>query len=179
MAANQKTHTEVPAKGKGHFPPFDKEHFASQLFWLAIAFVALYLIISKLAIPRIGGIFAARTGRVSHDLAEANRLKEESDAAIANYEKALADARARAQALAHETREKHAAEAEAARRALDATLDARIGEAEAAIAARKTAAMTNVEGIAIEATTAIVQRLVGVTLAGPDVAKAVSEAVKG
>jgi F-type H+-transporting ATPase subunit b len=176
MATGQKTHTEVPPKG--HFPPFQKEHFASQLFWLAVSFVALYLIISKLAIPRIGGIFAARTGRVSDDVAEAKRLKNESDAAIANYEKALADARARAQILANETREKYAAEAAAARKALDATLDARIAEAETIIATRRTAAMANVEGIAVEAASAIVERLIGKIPAGPDVANAVTEALK-
>ena len=58
MATGQKTHTEVPPKG--HFPPFQADTFASQLFWFAIAFVVLYLIISKLGIPRIGGIMEAR-----------------------------------------------------------------------------------------------------------------------
>ena len=176
MAAAQNTHTEVTPKG--HFPPFEKETFASQLFWLAIAFVALYVIVSRFAIPRIGGIMAARADRISDDLAEAKRLKDESNAAIAAYEKALADARSRAQALANETREKYAREAEAARRALDETLNARIAVAEQTIAATRTAAMTHVQEIAAATAAAIVERLIGSTPAETDVARAVAEALK-
>jgi F-type H+-transporting ATPase subunit b len=176
MAAGQKTHTEVPPKG--HFPPFDRETFASQLFWFAIAFVLLYVIISRLAIPRVGGIMDARRQSVEGDLAEAKRLKDSSDAAIAAYEKSLADARGRAQALANETREQYAAEAAAARKALDEALNARLAAAEQEIATRKTAAMTNVQDIAIETATAIVERLIGNAPAKPDVAKAVAGTLK-
>lgn len=176
MATGQKTHTEVPPKG--HFPPFQTDTFASQLFWFAIAFVALYVIMSRLAIPRVGGIIDARRQSVEGDIAEAKRLKDSSDAAIAAYEKALADARGRAQALANETREKYAAEAEAARKELDAALNTRIAEAEQTIATRRTAAMSNVSDIAIEAAAAIVERLAGTAPAKPDVAKAVADTLK-
>ena len=58
-------HTEVPSGGhKGPFPPFQRETFASQLVWFAICFVVLYLVVSKLALPRVGGILAERRGRV-------------------------------------------------------------------------------------------------------------------
>jgi F-type H+-transporting ATPase subunit b len=176
MAAGQKTHTEVPPKG--HFPPFDKETFASQLFWFAIAFVLLYVIISRLGIPRVGGIIEARRQSVEGDLAEAKRLKDSSDAAIASYEKALADARNRAQALANETREKHAKAADAARKQLDETLNTRISQAEQTIAARRTAAMANVQDIAVETAAAIVERLTGNAPAKDDVAKAVAGTLK-
>ena len=176
MAAGQKTHTEVPPKG--HFPPFQVDTFASQLFWFAIAFILLYVIISRLAIPRVGGIMDARRQSVEGDLAEAKRLKDASDAAIASYEKALADARGRAQALANETREKYAKEAETARHQLDATLNTRISQAEQAIAARRTAAMANVQDIAVETAAAIVERLTGNAPAKDDVAKAVAGTLK-
>jgi len=177
MAA-QKTGTEHPGGGKADFPPFQKDTFASQLVWLALIFALLYLLMSRIALPRIGGIMDARRQHVEDDLAEARRLKDESDAAIAAYEQALADARARAQALANETREKYAAEAEAARKNLDATLNARLAEAEQAIAARRTAAMANVQDIAIETAATIVERLIGKAPAGSDVAKAVADALK-
>ena len=133
----EKAHTEVPPKG--HFPPFEKETFASQLFWLAVAFVTLYVIISRLAIPRVDGIMNARQQRIENDLAEARRLKDESVAAMAAYEKALADARARAQALANEARDKYAAEAEAARKTLgrDAQCPPRRGRANHRCAANR------------------------------------------
>src|SRR3954465_171139 len=149
-------HTEHPA-GKPQFPPFNKETFASQLVWFAIFFIALYVIISRLAIPRIGGIVEARRNRVEGDLAGASRLKDQSGAALRAYEKSLADARGRAQALANETRDKLHAEAEVRRKALESQLNARLAEAEKTIAATKTAAMANVRGIAVDTASAIVE----------------------
>ena len=170
-------HTPASEHGKG-FPPFNPEFFASQLVWLVLVFGLLYLLMSRVALPRIGGIIETRRQRVEADVAEANRLKDSSDAAIAAYEKALAEARGRAQALANETRQKYATEAEAARKALDATLNTRIAESERTIAARRSAAMANVEGIAVETATAIVERLTGMAPAGAVVAKAVADALK-
>src|SRR3954466_2246970 len=137
-------HTEHPGGAKPQFPPFDKSTFASQLVWFAIFFIALYVIIARLAIPRIGGIIEARRGKVEGDLAEANRLKEQSDQALKAYEKSLADARGRAQALANETRDKLNTEADDRRKALENQLNAKLAEAEKTIAATKTAAMSNV-----------------------------------
>jgi hypothetical protein len=88
------TSTGHPAEGgHGVFPPFQSETFASQLVWLAIAFVLLYGLMAKLALPRVGSIINNRHKRIADDVAEASRLKGESDAAVAAYEKALADAR--------------------------------------------------------------------------------------
>lgn len=171
-------HTEHPGGGKPPFPPFNKETFASQLVWLVVFFIALYVIISKLAIPRIGGIIEARNSRIEGDLAEAKRLKDQSDAALASYEKALADARARAQALASETRDKLSAEADEARRKLEAELNTRLAKAEETIAATKTSAMANVEGIAVDTASAIVERLLGTAPAGGAVQAAVADALK-
>ena len=176
MATN--AHTEHPGGGKPQFPPFNKETFASQLVWFVIFFIALYVLIGRFAIPRIGGIIEARRGRVEGDLAEANRLKEQSDAALKSYEKSLADARNRAQTLANETRDKLNAEAEERRKALERQLNAKLAEAEKIIAATKTAAMANVHGIAIETAAAIVQRLIGTAPAGNAVEAAVADVLK-
>jgi len=155
------TEATPPSEHGGRFPPFQKDTFASQLLWLAIFFVALYLIASKLALPRVGSIIADRRKRISGDLDEAARLKDTADAAIASYEKALADARARAQAIAAENRDKINAEAEARRKAVEAGLHAKLTAAEQTIAATRTAAMASVQGIAQEAAVAIVARLIG------------------
>jgi F-type H+-transporting ATPase subunit b len=166
-------------KGGAHkFPPLQVETYASQVFWLAVTFVALYLLMARVALPRVGAIMDARRQRMEADVAEAHRLKDESDAAIAAYEKALADARGRAQALAAETRERYAAEADAARKALDATLNGRIAEAESVIAAKRAEAMANVQDIAAEAAAAIVERLIGTAPAAADVAGAVADTLK-
>jgi F-type H+-transporting ATPase subunit b len=165
----------IPASEHGRgFPPFDSKTFASQLFWLALAFIALYLLMSRIALPRIGSILDSRRQRIEGDLAEAQRFKDASDAAISAHEKALAEARGRAQALANETRAKAAAAAEARRKEVDAKLRARIAEAEKVIAATRSAAMTKVHSIAGEAAGAIVERLSGTKPASEDVSQAVS-----
>jgi F-type H+-transporting ATPase subunit b len=168
-------HTEVPGGGKPQFPPFNKETFASQLVWLAVFFIALYAIIARVVIPRIGGIVEARRDRIAGDLAEANNLKEQSDTALKAYETSLADARSRAQELANQTRDRLNAEAEKTRHTLEAEVNTKLARAEDTIAATKAAAMTNVQSIAVDAASAIVERLIG---AQPNTA-AVRSAVAG
>jgi F-type H+-transporting ATPase subunit b len=172
--AEPTAHTEAPV-GHGAFPPFQKDTFASQLVWLALTFVLLYALMAKIALPRIGAILATRGKRIADDLKAAERLKEQSDAAHAAYEKGLSDARGRAQAIANTTREQHTAEAEEVRKRLEAQLNLKIGEAEKSIAATRTAAMANVRTIAADAAAAIVQRLIGHAPAEQDVAAAVGD----
>jgi F-type H+-transporting ATPase subunit b len=180
--ATTTAHTEQPGH-KEPFPPFNAETFASQLFWLVICFVFLFVMMWKVALPRIGRIIDDRQKAVADDLAHAEKLKGDSDAALAAYEKALADARARAQAIANETRDKQAAEADAARKAQEAQLNAKLAEADKSIAATKTAAMGSIRSIASDAAKTIVERLIG---KAPDdksvnsaVDAAVSDVVKG
>ena len=155
------TEATPPSEHGGGFPPFQKDTFGSQLLWLAIFFVALYLIASRLALPRVGTIIADRRKRISGDLDEAARMKDAADAAIASYEKSLAEARAKAQTIAAQTRDKVAAEAEAKRKDVEADLHAKLMAAEQTIQTTRTAAMSNVQGIAKDVTVAIVARLTG------------------
>jgi F-type H+-transporting ATPase subunit b len=169
----------IPASEHGRgFPPFDAQSFPSQLIWLALTFIALYLLMSRVALPRIGSILEERRRRIAEDLAQAQRLEGLSDAAIAAHEKALNEARGRAQTLANETRANAAAAAEARRREVDAKLNLHVAEAEKAIAATRSAAMTNVRGIASDAASAIVERLIGTTPASQETAEAVNAVLK-
>jgi F-type H+-transporting ATPase subunit b len=180
MADEHSAMTEAtpPSEHRGAFPPFQKETFASQLFWLAICFAALYLMVSKLILPRMSTIIGERRDRIAGDLAEAGRMKGDADAAVAAYEKALADARSRAQGIAAENRDKLHAQAEANRKDLEGKLHDRLADAEKSIAATKASAMSNVRGIAHEAASAIVTHLTGTTPSPDAVAKAVEDAIK-
>jgi F-type H+-transporting ATPase subunit b len=169
--------TEAPG-GHGGFPPFQSENFLSQIVWLAVTFVLLYVLMSRIALPRIAGILAVRDKRIADDIAAANSLKEQSDAAHTAYEKALADARGRAQSIANATREQQAAAAEATNKRLEAQLHERIAAAEQSIAASRTSAMSNVGSIASDTAAAIVERLIGQAPAAREVAAAVSETMK-
>jgi F-type H+-transporting ATPase subunit b len=175
--AESTAHTHAPA-GHPAFPPFQTENFPSQLAWLAVSFVLLYVLMSKVALPRIGAIFAERSKRISGDLKAAQDFKAQSDAAHAAYEKALVDARARAQSIANAMREKQAAEAEATNKRLEAQLHDKLAVAEQSIAATRNSAMGNVGSIAAETAAAIVERLIGKTPADHEVAAAVGDALK-
>ena len=172
-------HTEVDGHGKAGFPPFQSETFASQLVSFAIAFALLYFIVSKFALPRVGGVIANREGIIENDLAEAQKLKDESDAALKAYETELANARARAQAIGSETRDKLNAQAKSDRKALEASLATKLADAEKTIATTRTTAMGNVRSIASDAATAIVQRLTGVAPDSKTVDSAVDASLKG
>ncbi len=168
--------TEAPG-GQHGFPPFQTENFPSQLVWLAVTFVLLYALMAKVALPRIGAILAERSKRIADDITAAQRLKERSDAAHATYEKALADARTRAQGIANATRERQAAEAEETNKRLEAELHERLAAAEQSIAATRTAAMSNVGTIASDTAAAIVERLLGTAPSADDVAAALTAAL--
>jgi F-type H+-transporting ATPase subunit b len=175
--AETTAHSEAPGD-KHAFPPFETQHFPSQLFWLALTFILLYLLMSRVALPRVAGIFAERSKRVSDDLAAAHRFKEQSEAANAAYQKSLADARAHAQGIANQTHERQTAEAEATNKTLEAQLHEKLAAAEQSIAATRAAAMGNVGAIATETAAAIVERLIGTAPNAQDVAAAIGELSK-
>jgi F-type H+-transporting ATPase subunit b len=174
--AETNAHSEVPAQHG--FPPFESEHFPSQLVWLAISFVLLYVLMSKIALPRIGSILAERNRLVSDDLAAAERLKEQSNAAHAAYEKALDDARHRAQTIASSTREQQAREAEALHKRLEAQFHDRFAAAEQSIAKSRAVAMGSVRAIAGETASAIVERLIGQSPRQEEIADALGNPAK-
>ena len=172
-------HTEAEGGHKAPFPPFQKDTFASQLVSLLIAFVALYLIVSRVALPRVGGLLDERQKAIEGDLTEAQKLKDASDAALKAYESELAAARSRAQAIGAETREKLNAAADAERKTLEERLTVKLAGAEKTIAVTRETAMSNVRGIATEAAAAIVQRLAGLVPDGKSVESAVDASLKG
>lgn len=165
-AAQGETHagTEVPAEG-GHggntFPPFDPATFSSQLFWLVITFGLFYIFLKKVVMPRLGGILEVRSNRIAQDLDQAAKLKSEADAAVAAYEQELAEAKANANTIGQKSRDEAKAEAETARKSVEAGLEKKLAEAEERITAIKTSAMKDVGSIAETTASAILESLVG------------------
>ena len=136
----KRTGAHTGAEGGQHsgaFPPFDSSTFPSQLVSLVVFFVALYIIVSRFALPRVGAVIDARQNKIEGDLAEAQKLKDESEAALKAYESDLAKARSKAQAIGAETREKLNAASEAERKSLEDKLAARLADAEKSIAATR------------------------------------------
>ena len=161
--------------GSGGFPPFKVESYPSQLFWLAITFTFLFVVLWRFAGPRIQGAIAERRGRINGDLAAAEAHRRDSEAALAAYESALAAARKRAQALADENRKSVSAEIDRAKQQADAEAQTAMAAADARIAATRDAAKVHVLNAARDAAMTIVARLTGETVS-PDEAAAAVEA---
>jgi len=174
-------HATTEAGGEHHavvFPPFDATTFASQILWFALAFAVLYLLMSRIAIPQIGSIIDKRKARIEGDLKEAERLRGETDKAVAAYEQALADARKNAHGIAEETRNAIKADLDGKRKVVEDDLSKKVADAEARISANKNEALGRVSEIAAETATALVTQLTGEANQA-DVNAAVAEAVKG
>jgi F-type H+-transporting ATPase subunit b len=163
------TGTLVPTAGetKAGFPPFDPATFSSQLIWLAITFGALYYVLSRIALPRIGEVIEERRDRIQRDLDEAERLKSETEKALAAYEASLAEARGRAQGIAKENRDRLTADVERKRLEVEAENTRKLEDAERRIAETKARALAQVSEIASETAGSVVERLLGESV-GPD-----------
>src|SRR5262249_12103806 len=144
----------------------------------ALTFTALYLLMSRIALPRVGAILEARRKHIDSHLSEAGRLKGESEEALGRYERSIAEARNRAQMLANEARQKQAVDAEAARKELEAKLNAHTAEPEKTIEARPSAARGNVPATPADAATAILERLIGRGAEPAEVKAAVADVLK-
>jgi F-type H+-transporting ATPase subunit b len=177
--ASTAAHTEAEGGHKAKFPPFDSSTYASQLVSFAVAFVLLYVIVSRAALPRMRGVLTARQVQIDGDLGEAQNLRDQSDAALKAYEAELVSARARAQTIGTEIRDKLNADSETNRKALEQRLAEKLAAAEKTIGETRTAAMGNVRAIAADAAGAIVQRLTGTAPDAGAVNSAIDATLKG
>ena len=159
-------------------PQLNPLDWAPQLIWLVITFGILYLLMKWVALPKIGSVIEMRQGRIAGDLEAADKLRRETQEAIAAYEQALAEAKARAHAIAQEARNRLKDEVAAERAALERDVAAKSAEAEARILEAKVSALKDVNAVASETAAENVRRLIGIAPAKPEVDLAVAAARK-
>jgi F-type H+-transporting ATPase subunit b len=162
----------------GGLPQLNPADFAPQLAWLAVTFVLLYLVLSRVTLPRIGEVLEERRDRVQRDLDAAERFKADTDAALAAYEKALSDARQKASSMAKEVRDRLAADTEGERTRVEGALNAQLADAEQRIAATKAKALSSVDEIAAETASAVVGKLLGEDVSPAEVKKVIQPAAE-
>jgi len=155
-------------------PQLNPLDWAPQLIWLLITFGILYLLMVYVALPRIGAVIEARAAHIAKDLATADKLRRETEGAIAAYEQALAEAKQKAHAIVEEGRAKLKAETAAERASLERDLGKKSAEAEARIAEAKHSAMREVNAVAADVAADIVRRLIGVAPAKAEIDQAVA-----
>jgi F-type H+-transporting ATPase subunit b len=147
--------------GSGTLPQLDTSTYPSQLLWLVIVFGALYLLLSKVLLPKIANALETRQSRIAADLAQAEQLNDDARKASEAYDAALADARAKANAIAQENRAEVLKELEAEQSKVDAQLADKLATAEKQIASTREKAMGEVENIAGQLVDDVVQELTG------------------
>ncbi len=160
-------------------PQFDPAVWSPQIVWLAISFIALYLLMSRIALPRISDILEEREHKISDSLRKAEHLKEDAEAAVAEYERTMADARTRAQSTVREIRDMAAAEAAARHGELSGRLHAEVAAAEGRIAAARDAAVAGIRDVAIDVAAVAVERLLAGKADRTAVAAAVDAVLEG
>ncbi|WP_050928670.1 F0F1 ATP synthase subunit B' [Aestuariivita boseongensis] len=170
--------TDVVEKAGPGMPQLDFSTFPNQIFWLVLTLIAIYLILSRVALPRIGAVLAERQGTITNDIAKAEELKQQAVEAEEAYNRALAEARAEAQRIAAEARAEIQADLDAAIAKADAEIAAKAAESEKAIADIRAGALESVRDVAKDTAAEIVAALGGKADA-KTVAAAVDARVKG
>ena len=169
-------HTEVPHESGG-LPQLNVSTFEEQVVWLFLTFIVLFVIVSRLVLPRVTKVLEEREERIAGDLDTAERLKKEAKEVRDAYEEAVALARKKAQETIFGAKEQIQADIAKAQAELDATLSARAEQAEAEIAKARDAALANIGDVASEVATALVSKLAGTSGDEAAVAKAVKAAL--
>jgi F-type H+-transporting ATPase subunit b len=159
-------------------PQLDLSTFPSQLFWLAVTFLLLYLLMSWVALPRVSAMIVARRARIEGDLERAAQMKAEAEAVMAAYERSLADARAQAQATLKEAMDRFAAEAAERQRKAAEALSAETSAAERRIADAKTQALASLRAVAIDVARTATRKLVGTDVDETSTAAAVDQVMR-
>ncbi len=159
-------------------PQLDFSTFPNQIFWLLVTLVVIYLILSRVVLPRVGSVLSERQGTITNDLAAAEELKQKAVEAEKAYNKALADARAEAQKIAAEAKAEIQAELDIAIGKADAEIAAKSAEAETAIAEIRKGSVENVKKVAADTAKEIVATM-GIKADAKSVTAAVTARMKG
>jgi F-type H+-transporting ATPase subunit b len=173
MAASEATAAAAAAgHGSGGLPQFDPSWWPGQMVWMLIIFGVMFFLFAKVFVPKVGGAIDVREDRISGDIGEARRLKEEADAQAAAAAAETAQGRAAAQKLALDAKAKAHAEA-AQREALEeAKLAETLAKAETQIVATRDQAMTHVREIASDTAGAIIEKLTGAAVTSEEIRSA-------
>ena len=159
-------------------PQLDPASFASQIFWLFICFTALYVIMNRWVLPRIGGVLQERRNKIETDLERAEQLRQDAEKVLSNHEAALADAHQRAAVILHEAYEADAAQATKQMAALDDHIKKQLAEADARIDEAKQAAIADIQDFSAPLTGEVLKKLAAVKPAAAVVKKAVVAATR-
>jgi F-type H+-transporting ATPase subunit b len=166
-------------KASSGFPPFDASLFTHQIIWWAIAFGALYWVMSRVALPRVKDVLDARAAKIRSDLDAASAAQAKAETARHALEKAQAEGRAQARRLVDDMRSQSAADIAAAQAAADADGARKIAAAEERLAAMRAGALADIRVAAAGLAGEIAAKLGSVAVSDAQAKAAVEKAMKG
>ena len=172
------TETTGAAESAPGMPQLDFTTFPNQIFWLVVTLIVIYMVLSRVALPRIASVLAERQGTITNDIAAAEELKQKAADAEAAYDKALADARAEANRIGAEAKAEVQVEIDGAIAKADAEIAARASEGEARINEIRDGATVAIREVAKDAAEAVIASM-GVDVDSAAIAAAVDARVKG
>lgn len=135
--------------------------WGNQIFWLLVALVAIFFLLSRIALPRIAAVLAERQGTITNDIAAAEDLKAKAAEAETAYEQALTDARTEAAKIVADARAEIQADLDRAMADADAEIAVKAAESEKAIAEIRAGAMESVKEVAKDTAKEIVSAMGG------------------
>ncbi len=163
-----------PAAAAAGLPQLDVATFPPQLIWLVLTFTALYLIMSRVALPRVSQVLEERQHRIEDNLKKAETLKQEAEAAAAAHQKALAEARSEAHGVMIDAMDRIADEAARRQAVLSENMEAETNAAEQRIGEARDMAMASLGEVASEVALATAEKLTGENIDGGEVAATVA-----
>lgn len=177
-AAAAAEHGAAHAESAPGMPQLDPSSYSNQIFWLVVTLAVIYLLLTRIALPRISAVLAERQGTITNDLARAEDLKRQAEEAEAAYEKAMADARAEAQMIIANNKAEMQAELDRAMAEADARIAEQTAESEKSIAEIRDGALESARAVAKDTAGALVAALGG-TATQAEIDAAVDQELKG
>ena len=172
------SYKEAFASESGGMPQLNPEFWISQIFWLVIAFGALYIILSKLILPKISANLETRKSQILENIEAAEKQREESEKKIKDYEKIILDSKIEAKNYFNQAREKILKDINKKKENLDKELNEEIKKAEVEIKEVRNIAPIKINQISIETSKDLIQKLINMEVNNSSISAIVEDLSK-
>ena len=162
----------------GGMPQLNPEFWISQIFWLTITFGILYVILSKLILPKISANLESRKSQISDNIEAADRQREESELKLKEYDEVISKGKIEAKKIFYQAREKVLKDINTKKEVLDKQIDEEVKKVEEEIKILRLEAPTKINKIAIEASSELIQKLIGAELNNSSISTIVDDLSK-
>ena len=145
----------------GGMPQLNPEFWISQIFWLTLTFGILYIILSKLILPKISDNLESRKSQILENVEAAEKQRQNSEEKLKEYEKIVLKSKMEAKSIFNQATEKALKDISAKKEVLDKQIDDEVGKAEQEIKVLQSGAAEKINKIAIETSSELIQKLIG------------------